>query len=242
MSYNNKVISFSLYGNKDLYCLGMIENVDIINSKYSDWKIHIYYSDIPENIFKILKSKDNTTLIKCQYHGYAWEGMFWRFQPFNSNTIDIFLSRDADSRITHREMKLVNQFIESDKCVHVIRDHNYHMNGIMGGTFAIKVKELQKYKKFKDINFYIKDFQKIYNRNIAKQPDQAFLNKELFRKIKKHKLHLTHISDESVRFTPDDILIDKAPNDDFIGKRIYPKIKIEDICNESKDRFLFNDN
>lgn len=27
----NKVISFCLYGNKDLYCLGLIENINIIN-------------------------------------------------------------------------------------------------------------------------------------------------------------------------------------------------------------------
>ena len=46
----NKVISFSLYGKLDFYCLGLIENIDLINEKYNDWKIYVYYANIPENI------------------------------------------------------------------------------------------------------------------------------------------------------------------------------------------------
>ena len=111
----NKVISFSLYGNNNLYCLGLIENINIINLKYVDWKIYVYYNNIPDKILSILKNKSNTFLFKCIDNGYNWEGMFWRFFPFNSNDIDIFLSRDTDSRITDREFKLVNDWIESNK-------------------------------------------------------------------------------------------------------------------------------
>ena len=58
----NKVISYCLYGNKDFYCLGMLENIDIINEKYKDWKIYIYYNNIPEHILNCLQSKENTYL------------------------------------------------------------------------------------------------------------------------------------------------------------------------------------
>ena len=46
-----KIISFCLYGNKDLYCLGLIENIDIINKKFKDWVIYVYYANISEKIF-----------------------------------------------------------------------------------------------------------------------------------------------------------------------------------------------
>jgi hypothetical protein len=93
-----KVISFCLYGSNDLYCLGLIENIDIINEKYNDWQIYVYYNNIPDKILNILKNKSNTYLFDCVHNGYKWEGMFWRFYPLESNDIDIFLSRDADSR------------------------------------------------------------------------------------------------------------------------------------------------
>ena len=40
--------------------------------------------------------------------------MFWRFYPIESNNVDIFLSRDSDSRITDREMNLVKN-VDNDK-------------------------------------------------------------------------------------------------------------------------------
>ena len=114
-----KVISFCLYGELVLYCLGLIENIDLINEKYSDWKIYVYYANIPEKILNILKNKKNTYLFKCKHNDYNWEGMFWRFYPIEDKDIDIFLSRDADSRITEREMKFVNEWINSDKIFHI---------------------------------------------------------------------------------------------------------------------------
>ena len=64
--------------------------------------------------------------------------MFWRFYPIENKDIDIFLSRDVDSRITEREMKFVNEWINSDKIFHIIRDHPGHRIEILRGTFGIK--------------------------------------------------------------------------------------------------------
>ena len=143
-----KVISFSLYGNKDLYCLGMIENIDIINRSYSDWKIYIYYHNIPQFILSILSNKDNTYLFECKSNGYNWEGMFWRFYPLEDNDIDIMISRDADSRIFDREMELINLWIRSGKTFHVIRDHPAHDSIIMGGLFGINIPKLDQIQRY----------------------------------------------------------------------------------------------
>lgn len=217
----NKIISFCLYGNKDLYCLGLIKNVDIINDNYNDWKIYIYYNNIPENILHILKNKSNTYLFECNHQGYKWEGMFWRFYPIESEDIDYFLSRDADSRITEREMNLVNVWIESNKSFHIIRDHPCHGIEILGGTFGVNVKkfkELSIHHNFKNIDYYKEIYYNIYNKDVERWPDQDFLQKNIYPIIKND--NISHISYENLRFSENDILIPACDN--FIGKIIEP--------------------
>lgn len=216
----NKIISFCLYGKLDFYCLGLIENIDLINEKYNDWKIYVYYANIPEKILKILKNKQNTYLFECKHNGYKWEGMFWRFYPIESNDIDIFLSRDADSRITEREMKFVNEWINSKKSFHIIRDNYQHNIEILAGTFGVKVKEFNKINKIKKLDEYILEFNKGFINN--KQVDQIFLMKIIWPLIKDN--HMAHIALESLRYTKEDILIEIVPR--FIGQPIQPKIKI----------------
>jgi hypothetical protein len=221
----NKVISFALYGHKNLYCLGLIENINIINEKYNDWKIYVYYNDIPDNILNILKNKINTYLFECSHNGYKWEGMFWRFYPIENDNIDYFLSRDADSRISDREMRLVNEWISSGKSFHIIRDHPFHNIEILGGTFGVNVKkfkELSIYNNFKNIDYYKEYYYNIYNKHIERWPDQDFLQKIIYPIIRND--NISHISYESLRYSNNDILI--SIDNNFIGRVIEPCIKI----------------
>lgn len=218
----NKIISFCLYGELDFYCLGLIENIDLINKKYNDWKIYVYYGNIPEKILNILKNKQNTYLFECKHNEYNWEGMFWRFLPIESKDIDIFLSRDVDSRITEREMKFVNEWINSKKLFHIIRDNPAHGIEILGGTFGIKVKEFNKISNLKKIDYYKENFYKRFNKNQDRQPDQIFLKEYIWPLIKDN--HMAHIALENLRFTKEDILTEFVPS--FIGEPIQPKIKI----------------
>nr|QBK89178.1 MAG: uncharacterized protein LCMiAC02_02720 [Mimivirus LCMiAC02] len=212
-----KVISFCLYGKKPFYCLGAIENVKIIQDLYSDWNIYIYYNNIPDKILELLKEM-NCKTIYCNSNGYKWEGMFWRFFPFDDDNIDIWISRDCDSRITKREMKLVEQWINSDKCFHIIRDHPYHGIQILGGTFGVKNYKFKKISNLKPIKHYIELYYKKFNKNIQKQPDQRFLCSYVWNIIKNDQM--AHISLNRLRFSKTDILI--KPTQDFVGKRIFP--------------------
>ena len=222
-----KVISYSLYGHKDFYLLGMIESIKIINSKFNDWNIYIFYNNIPKKIKIILENQDNVQLIKCNSKNYNWEGMFWRFYPLDYKDVDIFISRDADSRINEREMKLVDEWIKSNKTFHIIRDHpRGHRLKILGGMFGIKVKNFKnKNKDYKNINFYLNLYYKKFSKNKIKGPDQSFLGAIIYPMIKND--NLTHIAYESVRFNKRDILITPCPKD-FVGKRINPKYKIKE--------------
>lgn len=221
----NKIISFCLYGHSDFYCLGLIENINIINEKYNDWKIYVYYNNIPDNIINILKNKENTYLFECNHRGYKWEGMFWRFYPIEDENIDYFLSRDADSRISDREMNLVNYWISSNTSFHIIRDHPFHRIEILGGMFGVnlkKIKNLLINNNFKNINYYIEEYNNIYNKDVEKWPDQDFLQKFIYPIIKND--NISHISYENLRYSKNDILIPTDSN--FIGCPIQPIIQI----------------
>lgn len=50
-------------------------------------------------------------------------GMLWRFLVLEDRDIDIFIVRDVDSRISKREENAVNEWVKSNKEIHVIRDH-----------------------------------------------------------------------------------------------------------------------
>ena len=65
-------------------------------------------------------------------------GMYWRFLPIEDKNVDLFIVRDVDSRINNREEEAVNEWIQSDKILHVMRDHPHHYYKILGGMWGFK--------------------------------------------------------------------------------------------------------
>jgi len=145
-----KIISFSLWcqdkqlcknkinENKNMYLNGMIRNLEIHNEKnlYKDWTIRCYLNDtVSEELQNKLKDL-GAELVDMT--GSKIPGMFWRFLPFNDLDVDIFIVRDVDSRINLRENRAVNEWLESDKLLHVMRDHPHHYYKILGGMWGYK--------------------------------------------------------------------------------------------------------
>jgi hypothetical protein len=90
----------------------------------------------------------------------AIRGMFWRFFVSADPTVDRFLVRDADSRLSLREKFAVDEWIASGKGVHTMRDHqnhNYPFNGGMWGAVKGAVPNLIELSKRWDRNNYIAD-------------------------------------------------------------------------------------
>ena len=177
------VFSFCLYGSNPKYTLGMIENVKIINDKFNGWYIYIYYNNVPENILKQLQLYNNVVLIKSTYTNH--KTMLDRFKAIDNVDVDIMMVRDADSRIHDRDIWAINQFINSTKKLHIIRDHRYHQRPIMGGIFGMK-KGL--------INFNIENAIKLFEPQHADiyQVDQNFLQYFIYPTAIKNNDYLLH--------------------------------------------------
>ncbi len=65
--------------------------------------------------------------------------MLWRLEPLlYPNIVNCFISRDIDTRIQPREVYAVREWIESNRCLHIMRDHPQHYPRILGGMYGLK--------------------------------------------------------------------------------------------------------
>ena len=137
-----KYISYSLWGGNELYNIGIVKNAQQVPEIYSGWQMIVYHDNsVPKETLRVLEDL-NVKLVNVDCHTH---GMFWRF--FASDLVDCEYSifRDGDSRLSVREKMAVDEWIESGKTIHVMRDHPAHQIpygnnglGILGGMWGIK--------------------------------------------------------------------------------------------------------
>jgi len=136
--FKKKVISFSVYGDSPKYTIGLLKNLELVQSIYPGWSVYVYYNNtVPVDIietarqFKFVEFFDMTN--------ENMPGMFWRFLP---KDVELFISRDTDSRLSMREKNAVDEWIKSGKSLHIMRDHPvWHNVKMFGGMFGLIVKE-----------------------------------------------------------------------------------------------------
>lgn len=186
-----KIIAFSLWGTNPKYTIGAIKNADLIRDIYPGWIARFYCGkSVPNNIVEDLQSKENCEVVLMDVAG-DWRGMFWRFYPASEDDVDVMLSRDCDSRLDLREKKAVDEWMETNKSFHIMRDHPYHTTQILGGMWGVRGNILKNMRNM--INDYVKgsfwqvdqNFLKELIYNIIKEDcivHDSYLNYEPFKK------------------------------------------------------------
>lgn len=183
-----KYISFCLYGEDLKYYKGAEKNLILIKELLPDWIPVIYYS--PSNfriefldILKELGGRlvDVSTIEISKYLTYP---MFWRYLIFFESGYSIV--RDLDSRISEREVKYINNWVNSELDYFIIRDHPWH-SLVPGGLVGLKLND----DKIKD--FFI-EFVK--NNGLGWGTDQEMLSK-YFEKIDKKNVYYCGFDDET---------------------------------------------
>jgi protein O-GlcNAc transferase len=179
------IISFSLWGENPKYTIGAIRNAELAKEIYPGWKCRFYIGeDVPNNIIETLKSLESEIV---QMGGTGWNGMFWRFLAADS--YDIVISRDTDSRLNFREKAAVEEWLNSDKDFHIMRDHPYHATAILGGMWGSRNGILRGISQW--INAYNKrDYDNKYqvDQNFLREltytivKDRSFVHDEFFEK------------------------------------------------------------
>jgi len=177
-----KYLSFSLWGDKPIYNVGAIRNAELWKTIYWDWQMVVYYDNtVPKETIDKLNELDVLTFDMTEKKLY---GMFWRFFAVNLPNSEYSIFRDTDSRITMRERLAVDEWVNSNKTLHVMRDHPAHYIpfgndrlGILGGMWGIKSKKI-------DLVGMIESFAK--DKNLTYGSDQTFL-REIYSTFEKDR-------------------------------------------------------
>jgi hypothetical protein len=185
--------SFSLYGTLDKYTRGMIANMEIIRDRFPAARVAVYIADdVPAATIDTLKSFTNINIIPT-VRKEKTENSFDRFLAIDISDCDIMFVRDADSRIHERDAACIEDFInDPSKLLHIIRDHHYHSDKIMGGMWGIRKAAL-----LEPISITI-DKWKAHNNSKSYGTDQHFLVRTLYGRL----LPVAMIHDRNNRHEP----------------------------------------
>jgi hypothetical protein len=133
----NNVISFSLWGKLPIYIYGAFENIKLAKRFYPDWKCRFYIDkSLDINIAKQLHDSGADIYLVDNISG-SWRGLFSRFYISDDQTVDRFIVRDCDSRLSLREAYAVEEWIESELPFHCMVDHPWQSGvPILGGMWG----------------------------------------------------------------------------------------------------------
>ena len=134
-----KIISFSLWGNLPMYTRGAIYNIELAKEIYPGWVCRFYVdSSVEESLVDEIKANGGQVIRVTENKG-SFYGMFWRFLANDDPDMEMFISRDCDSRLNYREQVAVEEWEKSDKGFHIMHDHHAHRSvPILGGMWGTK--------------------------------------------------------------------------------------------------------
>ena len=127
-----KVISFSVWGTDPDYLVGARRNAEMAPKVYPGWETWFY---VEKGTEVDLEAADRIIYYDKEPGS---DGMFQRFRPMTEPEVDVFVSRDCDSRLSDRELQAVNTWLKSDKQFHAMRDHEAHAIPVMGGMWGAR--------------------------------------------------------------------------------------------------------
>jgi len=134
-----QAISFSLYGSDLRYCVGAIKNAiiaqEILDEEYD--LIFFVGQSVPSWVISTLRLFPNVQIIQTDAPEDHTAKM-WRFLACELD-YDFVAFRDADARLSLRELNAHEEFIESGLDAHIMKDHpighNYPINA---GMFTVR--------------------------------------------------------------------------------------------------------
>jgi len=211
------VISFCLWGNEPRYCVGLVKNIELSKKYYQGWECwcYIHEPSVDKDFINNLKNYDNVKVIlKNNLHIRTLRFMLWRIEPILNPGVEYLISRDTDTRIQPREVLAVQEWLNSRKSLHIMRDHFQHYAKILGGMFGIKNNE-----ELYNINWIYK-IEYFYKEKGEDENDQHFLEQTLYKMYEKDRI----IHDEIKLYEGKECKQYPIPlerNGNFVGCYIY---------------------
>lgn len=173
------LIAYSLWGDHPMYWIGALKNIEQAKNYFPGWICRFYIDkDCKQELINTIKG-DNVEVVLVDSKD-SFHGMFWRFWASEDENVDIFLSRDCDSRFSIREINAINEWLRSDKDFHIMRDHPYHTVPILGGMWGCRNGIMRKI----NLSSLIENWGKYERKGI----DQDFLGEIVYPLVKNNTL------------------------------------------------------
>ena len=132
------VVSMGLYGANERYTANVLVNARLLPSVLPGWLLRVYHDQsVPGAVLSSLRAAGAELLDMSGSRlqgGIA--GMYWRFMVSEDESVDRWLIRDADCRVSEREAAAVRAWMDSGYSVHIMRDHPNHGRRMMGGMWG----------------------------------------------------------------------------------------------------------
>ena len=148
------VISMCLYGDDPRYTLGTIRNAQLVPVVFPGWTLRVYvekvnsdgqtkYPRVPQRILTNLRQL-GAQIVQVDSSAIDSPPMMWRFLVLDDNTVEYFIVRDVDSRLSERDADAVRDWMQTGKPFHCIRDHPSHASSpVFGGLWGGRLPHLR---------------------------------------------------------------------------------------------------
>jgi hypothetical protein len=134
-----KVFSFSLWGTHERYLKGALAVADQVAHMFPDFYCWFYaHTSVPSDTVEALQSKPHVRVNVMDCDLATSKPMMWRFAAIDDPQCDVMMPRDTDTRFYLREKFAIQEWLESGKTFHIMRDCPHHWEKIMGGMFGTR--------------------------------------------------------------------------------------------------------
>ncbi|CAG0918083.1 unnamed protein product, partial [Notodromas monacha] len=208
-AFRQKILSFTLFGEKKRYIQGAALNVARVPRVYPGWNMRIYHN-IPEGT-RLCESicklrSENGILQTCPIdervlgpHLMRAPKTLWRFFPIADSRVSVFASRDTDAFISEREAAAVSDWLSTNKTLHTMNDHRGHVWPILAGMWGAKLSNPRARADLLQLMREMLDYGSL-GINYFKEADQTLLMATVFNHFKGSKDWLNHASHHCHKF------------------------------------------
>lgn len=130
------VIAFSLFGGNPRYVNGARANAVAARFIYPGWTCRFYVDDaVPRVVVDQLGAEGAHVLVVGGLPSAKF-GTFWRFLVADDALVERYLVRDCDSVVNVRERVAVDEWIDSGRHFHAMRDVYSHTELVLAGLWG----------------------------------------------------------------------------------------------------------
>lgn len=130
------IISFSLWGTDRKYRDGALQNAHFARIIYPGWTARFYINDSVEAAFAESLRREGAQVLTVQSKGSPHIGYYWRFLVADDPSVDRYVVRDVDSVVNVRERVAVDEWVQSGRHFHLMRDFHSHSELILAGLWG----------------------------------------------------------------------------------------------------------